>query len=199
MPVLPSLRISELPSFTGDISTLFFPANIGYPPETYIVPFSSIRTQILTESTVQGNLNILQNLSASGSFIIGKYNHQTQTTTFEGYTSNTTVSTLKPTTSLNFTLMPNSAYSYKILVTSYEINTNLANSFEFSGLVKRNASNNTTLVGYPTKIINAKEDVTTDVNVVANDSLDSLDIRVQGSAGSTYRWTATVNATIASA
>lgn len=199
MPVLPSLKISELPQFTGDISALFFPANAGYPAETYIVPFSSVRTQILTESTVQGNLNILQNLSAVGSFIIGKYNHQSQTTTFEGFTNNTAISTLNPTTSLNFTLMPNSAYSYKILVTSYEINTNLANSFEFSGLVKRDSSNNTTLVGYPTKIVNVKEDSTTDVNVVANNSLDSLDIRVQGSAGSTYRWTATVNATIASA
>lgn len=199
MPALPSLRISELPKFTGDITTLYFPANVGYPAETYTVPFSSLRTQILNEATVQGNLLITQNLSANGAFIVGNYNHQTEIATLEGFTNGTTLSTLKPTTSINFVLSPNSAYSYKIVVTSYEISTNLANSFEFTGLVKRNASNVTSTVGYPTKIINAQEDAGVDVNVSANNTNKSLDVVVQGSAGSAYRWTATVNTTNARA
>lgn len=198
MPVLPSIRISELPKFTGDITTLYFPANVGYPAETYTVPFSSLRTQILNEATVQGNLLITQNLSANGSFIVGSYNHQTEITTLEGFTNGTTLSTLKPTTTINFVLNPNSAYSYKILVTSYEVNTNYANNFEFSGLIKRTSSNTTSTVGYPTKIINAKEDAGVDVNVLANDTNKSLDVIVKGSTGSAYRWTATVNTTIAS-
>lgn len=199
MPALPSLRISELPKFTGDITTLYFPANVGFPAETYTVPFSTLRTQILNEATVQGNLLITQNLSANGSFIVGSYNHQTQITTLEGFTNGTTLSTLKPTTSINFILNPNSAYSYKIVVTSYEISTNSANNFEFTGLVKRNASNVTSTVGYPTKIINAQEDAGVDVNVSSNNTNKSLDVVVKGSTGSAYRWTATVNTTIVKA
>jgi hypothetical protein len=195
MPALPSLRISELPKFTGDITTLYFPANVGFPAETYTVPFSTLRTQILNEATVQGNLLITQNLSANGSFIVGSYNHQTEITTLEGFTNGTTLSTLKPTTSINFILSPNSIYSYKITVAAYEVSTNYANSFEFSGVIKRDSSNATTIVGYPTKIINVQEDANVDVNISANNTNKSLDVVVKGSTGSAYRWTASVYTT----
>jgi hypothetical protein len=113
----------------------------------------------------------------------------------EGFTNGTTLSTLKPTTSINFILSPNSIYSYKITVAAYEVSTNYANSFEFSGVIKRDSSNATTIVGYPTKIINVQEDANVDVNISANNTNKSLDVVVKGSTGSAYRWTASVYTT----
>jgi len=192
MPTYRSKKISELPVYSGqDFGTAYFPANFGNPVETFVIPFSTLTKNILNESIIEGNLSVQGTLSALGPFSVGTDLNQTEISTFVGVTSGVETVPLSLAGSVvSFVLSPNSAYTYKILVSSYEINNNSVNSFEFSGAVKRDASDTTTIVGYPTKIVNVKEDADVDVNVVANNTFKSLDLNVLGSLNKVYKWTA---------
>jgi len=198
MPTYPSKKISELPVYSGEnFASAYFPANFGNPAETFVIPFSTLTKNILNDSIIEGNLSIQGTLSALGPFSIGTSLNQTQISTFVGATSG--LQTVPAGSVISFTLSPSSACLYKILVSSYEITNNSVNSFEFSGTIKRDFSNTTTIVGYPTKIVHVKEDSNVDANVSANNTSKSLDINVLGSLNKTYKWTASTFVTITKA
>lgn len=201
MPTYPSKKISELPVYRGEnFASAYFPANFGNPAETFVIPFSTLTKNILNDSVIEGNLSIQGTLSAQGPFSVGVSLNQTQISTFVGVTSSLETVPLSLAGSvISFTLSPSSVCLYKILVSSYEITNNSVNSFEFSGTIKRNSSDATTIVGYPTKIVHVKEDSDVDVNVSANNTSKSLDINVLGSLNKTYKWTASTFVTITKA
>lgn len=201
MPIYPHKKISELPVYNGqDFGTAYFPANFGNPVETFVIPFSTLTKNILNESIIEGNLSVQGTLSTLGPFSVGTDLDQTKISTFVGVTSGSETIPLSLAGSVvSFVLSPNSACTYKILVSSYEINDDSVNSFEFSGAIKRDSSDTTSIVGYPTKIVHVKEDSDVDVNVAANNTSKSLDINVLGSLNKTYKWTASTFVTFTGA
>ena len=96
-------------------------------------------------------------------------------------------------------LLSSKAYGFSGIITAYSDSTDgfKAASWEIKGLIKRDASNNTTMVGTPnidliamdTDALNGGWDV---VSVTANDTNESFDITVKGEAGTTIQWTASI-------
>jgi len=67
--------------------------------------------------------------------------------------------------------------------------------YEFKGVIDRDGSNNTALVGSVTKTVLAEDDAAYDCNVSANDTYESLEILMTGKAATNIRWVATVHLT----
>ena len=67
--------------------------------------------------------------------------------------------------------------------------------YEVLGGIKRDASNNTALVGIITKTVVAEDQAAWDVDVDADDTSESLRIRVTGEVDKTIHWVATVHLT----
>lgn len=64
--------------------------------------------------------------------------------------------------------------------------------YHLSGIIKRDALNNTTNVEVYKDIIRNSIDVNFDVNVTANDTLETLEVKVTGAANRSIRWVADV-------
>jgi len=67
--------------------------------------------------------------------------------------------------------------------------------YEFRGVIKRDGSNNTSLVGSVTKTVLGEDTSALDCNVSADDTNESLEILMTGKAATNIRWVATVHLT----
>lgn len=89
-------------------------------------------------------------------------------------------------------VLANSAYMFDINIVAYSNATTEGAVWNIKGGIRRDGSNNTTLIGTPVKtLISNDTGVTTwDVSVTADDTNEALKITVTGEAGHSIRWNA---------
>jgi len=93
------------------------------------------------------------------------------------------------------TLIANSAIGFKGMITAKETSGTDCVYWEVSGLIKRDGSNNTSLVGAVTKTVIAEEAgaAAWDVTLTADDTNESLKIEVTGAVATNIKWTARID------
>jgi len=87
------------------------------------------------------------------------------------------------------TVRASSALTFKIMVTARDNTTGDCAAYLFDGLIKRDASNNTTLC-VCNKTVEWEDDATWDCDVTADDTNEAITITVTGDASNTVQWTA---------
>jgi hypothetical protein len=95
------------------------------------------------------------------------------------------------TTNKRATVLASSAFMYSINVVAYDSTNNVGMTFEIKGGIKRNASNNTSLIGISTTTIISQDGtpgwtITASADTVNN----SLVLKVTGAAETTIKWNA---------
>lgn len=91
--------------------------------------------------------------------------------------------------SSRFTIRPQSALTFKIMVTARDNTSGDCAAYLFDGLIKRDGSNNTTLCT-SNKTILHEDDDTWDCDIAADDTNEALQITVTGDADNTVKWAA---------
>lgn len=86
-----------------------------------------------------------------------------------------------------FTIQPQSALTFKIMVTARDDTTGDCAAYLFDGLIKRDNANNTTLC-VCNKTVLHEDDDTWDCDVAADDTNETLQITVTGDADNTVKW-----------
>ena len=104
---------------------------------------------------------------------------------------------LNQTATYPLTIAASTTVGFEIIVTASQYGGATGSvgdtwKWKLSGEVKRDASNNTTLLEVYKDIIRNQNDVNFDVNVTANDTLESLEVKVTGAANRSVRWIADV-------
>jgi len=88
-----------------------------------------------------------------------------------------------------FTIRPQSALTFKILVAARDDTADHCADYMFEGLIKRDGAGNTVL-STVTKTVKYEGDATWDCNVTADDANEALIITVTGDADNTVQWAA---------
>ncbi len=88
-----------------------------------------------------------------------------------------------------------SAITFKIMVSARDNTSGDIAGYEIRGVIKRNSSNNTVIVGTIIKTVLAEEDSSWDIAVEADDANEALVIKVTGDATNTVKWKATIDST----
>lgn len=88
-----------------------------------------------------------------------------------------------------FTIRPQSALTFKIMVTARDNTTGDCAAYLFDGLIKRDGSNNTTLCA-SNKTILHEDDDTWNSEIAADDTNEALQITITGDADNLVRWAA---------
>lgn len=106
-------------------------------------------------------------------------------------TTNATPTTMRVdgNASSRFTIRPQSALTFKIMVTARDNTTGDCAAYLFDGLIKRDSANNTTLC-ICNKTVLHEDDATWDCDVAADDTNEALQITVTGDAENIVRWSA---------
>ncbi len=91
------------------------------------------------------------------------------------------------------TVYPRSGFGFSLYITAVNYVDGKGKRWKMEGLIKRDGSNNTALIGTVTKTIIAQSDTTGgtqnwDVIVTADDTNEALKIEVKGEASKTIRW-----------
>jgi hypothetical protein len=96
-------------------------------------------------------------------------------------------------TNQNITVSATSAYMFTIRLVAYSTTQNQAAGWFFRGVARRNAANETVLVGTVAKESWVESGLSgVDANVAVDDSTETLRVQVNGLVGATIRWHATV-------
>ncbi len=85
-------------------------------------------------------------------------------------------------------LISQSSITFLILVTARNNNQNQTKSWKIEGAIQRNSSNSTSLIGSISKTIIADSGVSWDVTAEADDTNESLVVKVSGEHDATIRW-----------
>lgn len=103
------------------------------------------------------------------------------------------------TTPTRITLQTNSTYAFSMTIVGRRIDATLESAaWKVEGLIHRNAAT-TAFVGTPTTVILGDTSAGAwTIAVTANDTTDSLEVRVTGQVGKTIRWTAIVDMVLVS-
>lgn len=96
------------------------------------------------------------------------------------------------TASQRLTVLAKSAFMFSILVVARDDTNNVVSSWKLEGCIKRDASNNTALVGAVTKTVTAQDAgaAAWDIAATADDTNEALILTVTGAAATTIRWNA---------
>jgi hypothetical protein len=88
-------------------------------------------------------------------------------------------------------------YQFHIQINAIDITNFTCKTWEVKGSIKRDASNNTTLVGTPTKTVTGSNTGTTnwDVQVSADDTNEALKIQVKHDSANQVRFSLNIFAT----
>jgi hypothetical protein len=190
-----SKRISQLPLYTNQQfnpvwMTCVIPANFTSLdnteyPDTFKVPLSSL-VMSLKDVSLNGQLTVLKTVSAASSVIIGETSNRSIIFTYKG-TSTSNNQFIDLTTDSNsiqyLTIGFNKSWFFKVFLIG--VNTsNQSTNIELIGLIRRNSSGTVQLVGTTTKIIYSRDDINTDAQIVADET-----IKIQ-TKGTGYKWTA---------
>jgi hypothetical protein len=101
-------------------------------------------------------------------------------------------------TSARLTILASSVYQYRIQINAIGATGFICKTWEITGAIKRDASNNTTMVGGAPTFVITSEDTSTgnwDVRVNADDTNESLKIEVKHDYVNNVTFSATVWAT----
>jgi hypothetical protein len=193
-----SKRISQLPLYTNQQFnpawlTCVIPANFASIdnseyPDTFKVPVSSL-VMSLQDASLNGQLTVLKTVSAASSVIIGETSNRSIIFTYKGTSPSTDFVDLASDSNSQqyLTIGFNKSWFFKIFIIG--VNTsNQSTNMEFIGLIRRNSSGTVQLVGTTTKIIYSRDDINTDAQILADDSI-SKTIKIQ-TKGTGYKWTA---------
>lgn len=104
---------------------------------------------------------------------------------------------LKETATYPLTIAASTTIGYEVVVTASQYGGATGSigdtwKWKLTGIIKRDALNNTTNLEVYKDIIRNQNDVTFDVNATANDTLETLEIKVSGAANRSIRWLANV-------
>ena len=91
-----------------------------------------------------------------------------------------------------FTIRAKSHLAFKVTVVARDNVANEGAMYTFEGLIKRDASNNTTL-SVANKVVVHEDDAGWDCNVTADDTNEALIITVTGDGANTTQWAAVMN------
>ncbi len=110
-----------------------------------------------------------------------------------GWTGSTTTATatelyLLGDSSYRCTVLANSSIKFSVDIIARDDTNNASKAWEIRGLIQRDGSSNTSLVGPVTKTTIADSGVGWDVTVDADDTNDALRVTVTGAASTTIRW-----------
>jgi hypothetical protein len=88
------------------------------------------------------------------------------------------------------TVLASSAFMFKFTVIAYNVTDNVGSTWNIMGGIKRDASNNTSLIGSVSKTQTSFDvaGAAWDVTVTADDTNEALKVTVTGAAGKTIRW-----------
>lgn len=96
--------------------------------------------------------------------------------------------------SIGLTLPAQSAWNFVVQLSAYNSTDEQGGWWTFRGGIRRNNSNGTAIIGSVISENNVESSLSTaSASVVANDTNDTLEIRVTGVTGKTIRWVATVD------
>ncbi len=93
-------------------------------------------------------------------------------------------------TGMYYTLQPQSAITFDILVVARDKVTDEMASYKFTGAAKRDSASNSSIIGTVTKLVIAEDDVTWDCNVTVDNTTNTLVITVIGAATNQVSWAA---------
>jgi hypothetical protein len=108
-------------------------------------------------------------------------------------TTNTTITAFEDANN-NLILSANSSRSFTIMISSMDENGDAA-AYKFHGLIKRDNSGNTSIIGSVDKTVLAEDQASMDCDIVANDTTESLEIQATGLAATSVKWNATIQIT----
>ncbi len=91
-----------------------------------------------------------------------------------------------------FTINAESAVNFEILVVARDNTADEVASYKFTGLIKRDSSNNTTLVASTTSVL-YEDDATWDVRISADDTNETLKLEVKGDSANATRFSARID------
>jgi len=129
-------------------------------------------------------INIDEETDQENQMMIGSWTRET--------IDNTPASMWCGTSPKRFTIRASSALSFKIMVTARDNTTGDCAAYLFKGIIKRDASNNTTLVD-SNKTVLHEDDATWDCDVNADDTNEALRLTVTGDADNVVQWAARVD------
>ena len=98
--------------------------------------------------------------------------------------------------SARLSIIAKSAYTFRAQIVAFDYTNYKAKSWEITGLIRRDNSNNTVLIASTVSVIAADTEAATwDARITADDTNEALKLEVYGEAGKTIRFTANIFAT----